>query len=116
KGQGTWIDPGTQEKPLIRAIAMRKNQTLITVTSLRMLNAPGFLAQLFSVLANHQLSVDLVTTSEVSVSLTIDQGSLGSSGASILENKQLFQELKAFCDVEVEESLTLIALIGNELT
>ena len=53
-------------------MALRRRQTLITVTSLRMVNTPGFLARIFGVLAEHRVSVDLVTTSEVSVALTVD--------------------------------------------
>lgn len=113
---GTWIRPTTGDAPLVRAIALRKKQTLITVTSLRMLNAQGFLARMFQTLAEHRLSVDLVTTSEVSVSLTIDGTSLGSAGRSVLENQSLLDELRSFSDVSVEEDLTLVALIGNRLT
>ena len=114
---GTRILPDQKSSaPLIRAIAVRKRQTLITVSSLRMLNAQGFLAKMFQVLANHHLSVDLVTTSEVSVALTIDEGSLGSGGKSVLENKELLTELRSFAEVKVEEDLALVAIIGNSLT
>ncbi|MBP6218615.1 MAG: lysine-sensitive aspartokinase 3 [Oligoflexales bacterium] len=113
---GTWIYPETKDKPLIRALALRKKQSLITVTSLRMLNAHGFLARIFSILAEHKLSVDLVTTSEVSVALTIDGTNLDSSGASIAKNERLFSELRQYADVSLEEGLCLVALIGNDLT
>ncbi|HNB10136.1 MAG TPA: lysine-sensitive aspartokinase 3 [bacterium] len=112
---GTWIEPDVNDKPLVRAIAMRKHQTLITVSSLRMLNTHGFLAKMFGVLADHKLSVDLVTTSEVSVALTIDGTSLGSSGEKISEKQELLQDLRRFADVAIEENLTLIALVGNNL-
>jgi aspartate kinase len=101
--------------PQIRAIAIRKKQTLITVSSLRMLNAHGFLAKIFEVLARHRLSVDLVTTSEVSVALTIDETALGSAGKSILENTDMLSELRSFAEVQVEEDLSLVAIIGNSL-
>jgi aspartate kinase len=116
KGGGTWIHSEISERPLIRAIAVRKNQTLITVTSLRMLNTHGYLARLFSILAKHQLSVDLVTTSEVSVALTIDGTSLGSSGKKIVENQKLLKELAEIAEVEIEEGLSLVALVGNRIT
>jgi len=102
--------------PLIRAIAVRKQQTLITVSSLRMLNSHGFLAKMFEVLARHQLSIDLVTTSEVSVALTVDETSLGSSGKRVREQTQMLEELRTFADVKLEENLSLIAIIGNDLT
>lgn len=113
---GTWILPELDETPTVRALALRKHQTLITVTSLRMLNAQGFLAKLFNVLASYHLSVDLVTTSEVSVALTIDRASNSSSGKGIYQFPNLLQELQEFCDVKIEENLTLVAIIGNGLT
>jgi aspartate kinase len=113
---GTKIYAELSEKPLFRAVAVRNNQTLITVSSLRMLNAHGFLAKIFALLAEHELSVDLVTTSEVSVALTIDGTSLGSSGKGIKENKALFDALSTIADVRIEENLSVIALIGNHLT
>jgi aspartate kinase len=104
---GTWIEPEVDEKPLARAIAIRKNQTLITVSSLRMLNAHGFLSKLFGTLEQHRVSVDLVTTSEVSVALTID-------GHVIPD--ELLVDLAKFSEVSVEKGLDLVALIGNRLT
>jgi len=110
---GTWIMKNTKEKPPIRAISLRRNQTLLTVHSLDMLYRHGFLARLFQVLSNHKISVDLVTTSEVSVSLTLDTN-VGTPGKEFLP-KNVISELKTFCEVEIEENLSLIALIGNNL-
>ncbi len=110
---GTWIMKSTKEKPPIRAISLRRNQTLLTVHSLDMLHRHGFLARLFQVLSNHKISVDLVTTSEVSVSLTLDTNS-GTPGIDNLPEK-VVSELKTFCEVEIEQNLSLIALIGNNL-
>jgi aspartate kinase len=112
---GTWIRNECSDLPLARAVALRKRQTLLTVTSLRMLNAQGFLARMFQTLAEHNLSVDLVTTSEVSVALTIDSGSLGSGARPVAENYALLDELRSFSELTVEEDLTLVALIGNRL-
>ena len=65
--------PEPDERPSIRALARRKNQTLLTVNSVDMLHATGFLACLFDILARYDISVDLVTTSEVSIALTLDE-------------------------------------------
>jgi aspartate kinase len=81
-----------------------------------MLNAYGFLAKIFDILAKHRLSIDLVTTSEVSVALTVDGTSLGSANRSILENEMLLSQLRDLGEVKIEENLTLVALIGNALT
>ncbi len=112
---GTTICPELAESPAIRAVAIRKNQTLITVSSPRMLNTHGFLAKMFAILAEHRISVDLVTTSEVSVALTIDSASLSSEGKQITEYSELLRDLHSLGEVRIEGSLALIALIGNNL-
>ncbi len=110
---GTWIVRETAEKPPIRAISLRRNQTLLTVHSLDMLHRHGFLEKLFSVLAKHKISVDLVTTSEVSVSLTLDTD-VNAPVHQVLTDEVL-DELNSFCQVEIERNLSLIALVGNNL-
>jgi len=110
---GTWIVKETTEKPVIRAISLRRNQTLLTVHSLDMLHRHGYLARLFEVLAKYKISVDLVTTSEVSVSITLDTD-IQSAEKNKLSGKVL-DELRAFCDVKIEKNLALIALVGNNL-
>ena len=109
---GTWIAKSVEHKPAYRAIALRKSQTLITVKSPEMLHAAGFLARVFDILSRHQISVDLVTTSEISVALTLDESS-GSAFNSAIE--PVLDELKAFCEVTVEQGLSLVAVIGNHL-
>jgi aspartate kinase len=109
---GTWIAKTVEHKPAYRAIALRKSQTLITVKSPEMLHAAGFLARVFDILSRHQISVDLVTTSEISVALTLDE-SAGSAFSTSTE--PAIAELKAFCEVTVEQGLSLVAVIGNHL-
>lgn len=110
---GTWIVKDTKQKPVIRAISLRRNQTLVTVHSLDMLHRHGFLAELFQVLSKHKISVDLVTTSEVSVSLTLDTDTQASEQNSLTE--EVMEELRTFSEVEIEKNLSLIALVGNNL-
>ncbi|MDX1592305.1 MAG: lysine-sensitive aspartokinase 3, partial [Balneolaceae bacterium] len=110
---GTWIMRETRSKPVIRAISLRRNQTLVTVHSPDMLHRHGFLARLFTVLSSHQISVDLVTTSEVSVSMTVDTDVQSSERDAL--NDDVLEELRSFSQVEVEKDLSLIALIGNNL-
>lgn len=112
---GTLVTNNTPNPPLFRAIALRRRQTLLTLHSLNMLQARGFLAEVFNILARHYISVDLITTSEVSVALTMDTTGSTSSSASLLTSS-LLTELSALCRVEVEENLALIALIGNKLS
>lgn len=111
---GTWVTRDPQPRPTFRAIALRRNQTLLTLSSLSMLHAQGFLANVFAILAKHKISVDVITTSEVSVALTLDKTGSASSGADML-SKELLDELNDYCHVQVENDLALVAIIGNNL-
>lgn len=110
---GTWIVKETKSKPAISAISLRRNQTLLTVHSLDMLHRYGFLARLFQVLSNHKISVDLVTTSEVSVALTLDSD-VHTPGKQKLTD-EVMNDLRSFCEVNIERNLALIAVVGNNL-
>jgi len=112
---GTWIRASTRTNPLFRAVALRRNQVLVTLHSLNMFHAYGFLAEVFGILARHRISVDLITTSEVSVSLTLDHTGSQSNGEPILGDKVL-AELGQLCKVQVETGLALVALIGNRMS
>ncbi len=111
---GTLIVHESTEKPVVRALSLRKNQTLLTVRSLDMLHQYGFLAKLFQVLSDNKISVDLVSTSEVSVSLTLDTAVNASNKVEL--TIEVLEELREFCEVEIEKDYCLIALIGNSLT
>lgn len=115
KAGGTLVCNETANPPLFRALALRRKQTLLTLHSLNMLHSRGFLAEVFGILARHNISVDLITTSEVSVALTLDTTGSTSTGDTLL-TQSLLMELSALCRVEVEENLALIALIGNDLS
>lgn len=110
---GTWIVKQAADQPVIRAISLRRNQTLLTVHSLDMLHRHGYLARLFEVLSKHKISVDLVTTSEVSVSITLDTDLQSAQHKSLSDD--VLNELRTFCDVNIEKDLALVALVGNNL-
>lgn len=109
---GTQIKQQVTSSPTYRSIALRREQTLVTVKSPAMLHASGFLAKVFAILAKHELSVDLITTSEISVALTFDNPT-GSTQALI--TSAVVQELEQMCEVTVEHGLSLVAVIGNQL-
>lgn len=94
----------------VRAIALRENQTLVTLSSPNMLLASGFLARVFAILAKYELSVDLITTSEISVALTFDNINGVSEG---ILPQECITELEDFCAVSIEGELSLVAVIGN---
>lgn len=111
---GTWVKVKTTSRPAFRAVALRKNQTLITLQSPKMVGASGFLAKVFEIFARYKQSVDLVSTSEVSIAITIDATS-NTSGIQEVSN-DLLNELREFCHVFVEKNLSLVAIIGNDMS
>ncbi|UTT85718.1 lysine-sensitive aspartokinase 3 [Vibrio pelagius] len=111
---GTWIRQQVESSPLFRALALRCNQTMVTLRSANMFHAYGFLAKVFEILAKHKISVDLITTSEISVSLTLDQTETSGGAPELPEVVR--KELEELCTVEVEHNLCLVALIGNNMS
>lgn len=107
EARGTWVRKDVEDHPLIRAMALRKKQVLVTLSTPEMLYAHGFLFQIFKVFNDYKVSIDAITTSEISVSVTLDD--------STLVNKKLIADLSQFADVQVEENLALISLIGNNI-
>jgi len=106
-GTGTRITREARPcKNLIKSIAGKRGITIVTVSSSRMLMAPGFLRALFEVFDRYHTSVDMVATSEVSVSLTLDD---------ISSLNKIVEELKQLGDVQVSSKTALICLVGNNL-
>ena len=104
---GTWIRQQTALSPTVRAFAVRKNQVILTISNPKMVQAYGMLAEIFQIFAHHKISIDAITTSEISVAMTIND-------ASFL-NKYLLEELSALGEVSVEDNISLIGLVGNNL-
>ncbi len=104
---GTWVKKDVDNNPLVRAMALRKKQILVTLSTPEMLYSHGFLYQIFKVFNDHKVSIDAITTSEISVALTLDD--------STLLNRELITDLEKFADVQVEENLALVSLIGNNI-
>lgn len=105
---GTWIRTEVKHKPTVRAITKRSAQALLTISNANMLNAYGFMGEIFSVFGRHRISVDCVTTSEISVAITVDKGTL--------ENEKFISELQGVGKVNIDTDYALLSLIGNELT
>jgi aspartate kinase len=109
---GTWIVKDCETQPAYRAITRRKEQVMVTVKTPKMMYAQGFLQRVFTIIAKHKLSVDLVTTSEISVAFTLDN-----PANSVTEqlNKATLDELSEFCDVKVEDNYDLVTVVGNNM-
>lgn len=88
----------------IKAIAAKDDITAVKIKSGRMLLAHGFLRKVFEVFEVYKTSIDMITTSEVAVSVTIDN-------KSNLEN--ITNELEKYGAVEVDENLTIICIVGD---
>ena len=93
-------------KTPVKSIACKKGITIVNIHSTRMLLAYGFLRHIFEVFDRHQTMVDVVSTSEVSVSLTID------STAAL---EAIVTDLEAFGKVEVEPHMAIICTVGDNL-
>jgi aspartate kinase len=88
----------------VKSIAAKKGITAVTIVSTRMLLAHGFLARVFEVFARHHVVVDLVTTSEVSISVTVDD---------VARLDGPIAELEAIGRVEVRRDLAVVAVVGD---
>jgi aspartate kinase len=91
-------------KQAVKSIANKRRIILVTVASTRMLLQSGFMAKIFEVFARHDLSVDLVATSEVTVSVTVD---------SDVNLDAVVKDLSAFSEVTVERDLAQICVVGE---
>jgi len=104
---GSLITPDAPESDAtwrVKSIASKKGVSAVTIASTRMLLAHGFLARVFEVFGRHHVVVDLVTTSEVSISVTVDD--LAHLDAAIAE-------LEGIGRVEVRHGLAVVAVVGE---
>lgn len=101
---GTLISKHGGEKGTIRAIAAKDGITAIHIHSTRMLLAYGFLRKVFEIFERYKTPIDMITTSEVAVSLTIDDTS------NLLE---IIKEVEIFGKVGVDEGQTIICVVGD---
>jgi len=90
----------------VKAVAAKDGIFAINIKSSRMLLAYGFLRKVFEVFEKYRTPIDMITTSEVAVSVTID------SDAHL---KEIVKELEPFGTVEIEDNQTIISVVGNEI-
>ena len=91
----------------VKAVAAKDGITAIKIKSSRMLLAYGFLRKIFEVFEKYRTSIDMITTSEVAVSLTID---------SDTHLPEIIKELEPFGTVEIDTNQTIVSIVGNEIT
>lgn len=103
KAIGTVISNSHSEEG-IKAVAAKDGICAINIKSDRMLLAHGFLRSVFEIFERYKTSIDMITTSEIAVSLTIDNDT---------RLKEITKELEEFANVEVEKEQTIICIVGN---
>jgi len=91
----------------VKAIAAKDGIIAINIRSSRMLLAYGFLRKIFEVFEKYRTPIDMITTSEVAVSVTIE---------SSADLKAIVKELEPFGSIEVEENHSIVSIVGNEIS
>ncbi len=91
----------------VKAVAAKDFITAIKIKSSRMLLAYGFLRKVFEIFEKYQTAIDMVTTSEVAVSLTIDNDAYLS---------EIIKELELYGTIEVDTDQTIVSIVGNQIT
>ncbi|MEO6253631.1 MAG: aspartate kinase [Ferruginibacter sp.] len=90
----------------VKAVAAKDGITAIKIKSSRMLLAYGFLRKVFEVFEKHRTAIDMITTSEVAVSVTVDDD---------VHLPEILKELEAFGTVEIDTNQTIVSIVGNEI-
>lgn len=102
---GTLIESGSDTEG-VKAIAAKDSITAIKIKSSRMLLAYGFLRKIFEVFEKYQTSIDMITTSEVAVSLTIDND---------MFLNEITHELEMFGTIEIDHNQTIVSIVGYHI-
>lgn len=91
---------------LVKSIAVKKGQCIINVRSNRMLGRYGFMGELFGAFSRHGVSIEMISSSEVSISVTVDDKSF---------SDELLQELGALGQVDIEHRVATVSVVGDNL-
>ena len=99
--------PGTsiinEEEDSLKSVTYKKGVKIINICSAGMLEAHGFMAKIFEVFARHDIAVDVVSTSEVSVSVTVDNGI----------SEGLIADLEKFAKISIHKGMAIVCLVGG---
>lgn len=103
KAEGTMISNET-EKGKIKAVAAKENITAIKIKSSRMLLAHGFLRKVFEIFEKYQTSIDMICTSEVGVSVSID---------NVKHLNEILDDLRKYGTVTVDHNMCIVCVVGD---
>lgn len=110
---GTMVSAVTEEiEPQVKGICNRNGLLLISMDTVGMWNEAGFLAKAFAVFGTHRVSVDLISTSETNVTVSVDQ-----VGGEVPDEllSELVSDLEALCRVRVIPDCSAISLVGRKI-
>ncbi|HEX5456004.1 MAG TPA: aspartate kinase [Candidatus Saccharimonadales bacterium] len=107
KEPGTRIEKTNSRKPLVTAVVVKPGQSVVTLTTELMAQQFGYMARVFNVFAQNKVSVDQVSTSEISIAFTLDNGLSGQD--------KLLADLERLGEVSVEDGFSIVSLIGNDI-
>jgi len=102
---GTLIQKNCKEKGL-KAISAKMSIHLVSINSSRMLNAYGFMNRIFKIFDRYEVSVDLISTSEVSISLSVEEYNIP---------EEMIEELEEIGQVSLEQDKAIVCLVGQDL-
>lgn len=105
--EGTRVTKSVNDTPVIRAITIKPDQSIIRITAVEMAEQFGYLAKILDVFSKHRIILDQISTSEITVAFAVDN--------EVLSNKQLIRELEELGDIKIENNVSAISLIGNNI-
>ncbi len=107
RSAGTWIGPRLARSPgIVKSVALKRGVTTITLRTSRIVDTPEFLRKTFQVLARHRVVMEVMATSELSVSLTIEPN---------VDTSALIEDLEALGTVTVYPDRAIVTVVGDGL-
>jgi diaminopimelate decarboxylase/aspartate kinase len=111
--EGTVVSPAAYKTgPQVKAISAKRGVTIVSMESIDMWHQAGFLADVFTRFKDHGFSIDLVSTSETNVTVTLDRATNVYDDHTI---KALVSDLETFCHVRVIENGAMVSLVGRNI-
>lgn len=105
-GEGTAILQDDQIEDGVKSVSFKENILLLNIFSTRMINVSGFLRRVFEIFAENKVSVDLISTSEANISLTMD-------ASQNIDN--VVRQLSEFAEVDVDNDKSQVSIIGKNI-
>ena len=105
-GKGTAILRNELIEDGVKSVSFKENIKVINIFSMKMINTSGFLRRVFEIFSENKVSVDLISTSEANISVTVDAGE---------KIDRLVEQLSEFCDVIVDDDKAQVSVIGKNI-